>query len=121
MKKTEFNISMYDWDITFLEEINKKDIPELRSILKKLEVVQEHIKEIVDEVKSEPVDAGFHVFYTGKRRSIVLLMGIASEKSRRNILAHEKRHLEDRIIEYCGLECRESFAYLSGEIAEYLY
>jgi len=121
MKKTEFNISIYDWNVTFLEEVEKKDVPKLRAILKKLEVSPDHIKEIIEEVKDNPVNAGFHIFYTGKRRSIILLIGISDDISRRSILSHEKRHLEDKIIEYCGLECKESMAYLSGEIAKYLY
>jgi len=119
MKKLKFTIPIYDWDVVFVENIGQGEFPILKNELKKYKV--HDIDYIQESIEDGDKDFGTHLFNTYKRHSVIILLNNVSKKSRRNVLAHEKRHLEDRILNHLSIDDIEAAAYLSGYIAEKLY
>lgn len=37
------------------------------------------------------------------------------------VVNHEKRHIEDRILQHCGIDDIEAAAYLAGYLSKFIY
>jgi hypothetical protein len=55
------------------------------------------------------------------RKILVAVFPCDDEVKRRNIVAHESRHVVDRILEWINVDDIEAAAYLQGYLAEFIY
>jgi hypothetical protein len=120
MKVRKIKVELYDWRVSLIDITSKKDVPRTNRILKKFGVTKEDRLIVLKNIEDGMYDGGEHFYNTRQRKSIIFLYRITSQKSRKNILCHEKRHLEDRILNHCLVDDIESAAYLAGYLGEKL-
>lgn len=121
MKKTEFNIPIYDFDVTILEVESKEDKAEVNTILSNIIPDKESIDEVLGYIEDGSMNGGDTFRNMGYKKFIVVLYPFKDVETRREIISHEKRHIEDRLLEYCGISDIEASAYLAGYISKFMY
>ena len=121
MKKTEFNIPIYDFDVTILEVESKEDKAEVNTILSNFIPDKESIAEELAHIEGGATNGGVTFRNLLRKKFIVVLYPFEDIETRRMIINHEKRHIEDRVLEYCGISDIEASAYLAGYISKFMY
>ena len=120
MKYYKFKIKIYDWDIFYIEVESRKDEKVVEKKLKSLGLTKKLRKFATNEIKDGAKDGGECFNNAYKRWSIIVLYQSRNYKNKIEILSHEKRHVEDSIINQLNLECREARAHIAGYIAKKL-
>jgi len=121
MKKKEFKIPIYNYDVTFVEIESKNDENEAKLLFENFQLEKEDVEHEMNLINKESEDGGSTYYSLGKKQFLILIHKITSEIERRNIINHEKRHVEDRLLRHCNINDIESAGYLSGFLSEYLY
>ena len=121
MKKTEFKIPIYDFDVTILEVESKEDKAEVNTILSNLIPNKESIDEVLGYIEDGSMNGGDTFRNLLHRKFVVVLYPFKDIETRREVINHEKRHIEDRVLEYCGISDIEASAYLAGYISKFMY
>lgn len=119
MKKKFFEVPIYDTKVTLIQiepgdewKTIKKNLPKDLS-----DEVLEDMKDCVENF-DDNWDGGWTMTNSTRHSALILFTGFSSEVKRANVLSHEKRHLEDRILEYTNISDPESAAYLAGYLEE---
>ena len=121
MKLMSIDIPMYDFRLDLLEVENSDDVALLTKFFKGVRLDDELSLEILDAVKNGDVDGGWTISNFGIKRILVVLLKMRTEAQRRKVLAHEKRHAEDDILEHCGISDKEAAGYLAGYLGKFIY
>ena len=121
MKKTEFKIPIYGFDVTILEVESKEDKDEVNTILSNFIPNKEKIDEVLGYIEDGCMNGGDTFRNMLYKKFIVVLYPFEDVENRREVINHEKRHIEDRILEYCGIYDIEASAYLAGYISKFMY
>ena len=121
MKTTEFKIPIYGFDVIILEVQSKEDKAEVNTILSNLIPNKESIDGVLDYIENGYMDGGETFRNMLCKKFVVVLYPFTDIETRREIVNHEKRHIEDRILEYCGISDIEASAYLAGYISKFMY
>lgn len=121
MKKTEFKIPIYDFDVTILEVESKEDKAEVNTILSNLIPDKESINEVLGYIEDGCMNGGDTFRNMLCKKFVVVLCPFKDVETRREVINHEKRHIEDRVLEYCGVKDIEASAYLAGYISKFMY
>lgn len=120
MNVKKFKIPIYDYDVMYVEVEKGDKIKELKPHLKYIEGT-EYMKEVLEDVTNGKFNGGQHFYNPRFRRVLLFLYRQTSKKSRLNILGHEKRHLEDRLLEATGINDIEAAGYLAGFLTKQLF
>lgn len=121
MKRKRIDIPMYDFRLDLIEIENSDDVVFLANLFKGVRLDDEISLEILDAVKNGDVDGGWTISNFGLKRILVVLLKMRSEEQRRKVLAHEKRHVEDDILEHAGVNDKEAAGYLAGYLGKFMY
>ena len=122
MKKIKFNVPIYDMEITCLILDKNDDFMEtIYPQIKNFPLPNEEFATINNNVQEHLHSGGTTYRFMTSRKILVLIYPCKSEKERRNVLNHEKRHVEDRILEHFGVKDIESSALLAGFLSEKIY
>lgn len=121
MKTKTTTVDIFEWDVV-LVELSKKDNPNdvLKLLSEFIPVDKELTKEVTNNINRRCYNGGSHYFYLMDRMSLILLYPVSSKEKRINVLCHEKRHVEDRILKYSNIDDIETAGYLAGFLAEEL-
>ena len=119
MKTITFEVPLYKVDVTLVQIERKEDLDSVISLFEDNGITETATVE--DYIKRELHDGGDTWRNLEKRVMIVVFYPFSSPESRANIYEHEKRHLEDRILNYFGVEDIESAAILAGYLGEQFY
>ena len=52
---------------------------------------------------------------------LVIIYPCKNIEQRREVVNHEKRHIEDRLLKYLGIDDIEASAYLAGYLSRFIY
>lgn len=122
MKYEKINIPIYDWTLFFYELESSSDA---ETFIKHIKKEKGHNSELAstvyEEVSNGCYDGGWASIEGAKSKSWIILYPMSSDKSRRKILNHEKRHIEDQLLEHFSINDSESAAMLAGYIGEKIY
>lgn len=121
MKKTEFYIPIYDFDVTIIEVESKDDKSEVNNILSDLTSNKEIIDETLGYIEDGSMNRGDTFRNMLYRKFVVVLYPFKDIETRREVINHKKQHIEDRILEYCDISDIEASAYLAGYISKFMY
>ena len=121
MKKKTFKVPIYDYTVVFIEIESSEDADKVVPIFKSLKMVDEDIESEVARIKRGCYDGGNTWRNLERKTFMILLYPFSSSLKRRNVLNHEKRHLEDRILEHCQINDLEAAGYLAGFLSEKIY
>lgn len=121
MTKNEFNIPIYDFKVIFVEIEGRDDVPPMRKLLKRLRCSEEIEREVVESIENEDRDGGYTLTSLGRKIFCVVILPQSSEEQRLAVIDHEKRHIEDDLLEHCAVTCKEASAYLAGYLTRCFY
>lgn len=121
MKTTEFKIPIYDFDVTILEVESKDDKDDVNTILSNLIPDKKTIDEVLSYIEDGSMNGGYTFRNMLYKKFVVVLYPFKDIETRREVINHEKRHIEDRLLEYCDISDIEASAYLAGYISKFMY
>lgn len=121
MKKKTFNIPIYDYEVTLIEVERKNDKEQVVEEMTLFDCNIEDIREMERYIDLAYIDGGDTFRNMGKKKFLVILLPCEDEETRRGIINHEKRHVEDRLLEWVGINDSEASAYLAGYLSRYMY
>ena len=121
MKKYVFDVPLYDIDVVLLQVEGSADAEEVVSELKKYDVTDDIEQEVREAVGNDRTDGASTFWNSGLHVAVVVFYKMESEERALVCYAHEKRHVEDRILQFCGIEDVEASAYLAGYLAKYFF
>lgn len=119
MKRMDFKLPYYKVDITLLQVESEKDTDEVSVLLKSMNI--ENAEYTIDGIKQGAVNGGDTYRDLNHRRIVVLFYPMEDNTRRTEIYSHEKRHIEDRVLEFFGVNDIESSALLAGFLGEKFY
>ena len=119
MKTLKFKIPLYKVTVDLIQIEDKNDVEPVKAYFKENRI--ESIEEVLDNIAKDAYDGGETYSLLSIRRMTVLFYQFSSDIEKANIYAHEKRHMEDRILEYFDVNDIESAAILAGYFGEKFY
>lgn len=120
MRTQKIHIPIFDYDLTVVEiEVNDNG-RQLSKLMKGFECKEEDIDSQQEYIDKHCMDGGNCFRNLDKKSFLVILLPCTSEGRRRNVLAHELRHVVDRLCEHINIEDIETPAYITGYIYEKL-
>jgi len=121
MVKIDFNTPYYDYDVTLIQIESDKDADAVCKYLAKEDISKEKIEDVRERITYGYLDGGETYCDRITKRIIVLFYEFLSDTSMANAYSHEKRHIEDIILQHCKVEDIEASAYLAGFLGERFY
>lgn len=121
MKIKKVKIPIFNHKLNVFEVTSKRDTDKLVKELKSLKIINEDDEQEIRENIENECD-GACTFYRKTDCTLVVVIYIQSNQDRRReVLAHEKRHVEDHILKHLGIDDMESAAYLAGYLAKEVF
>lgn len=117
MIKSKFHIPIYDIDITMVQIENSNDKKPIEKLLNSVAVNEEDKQKTLDDVENESVNGGDAYRCLGARKMLIIFFPFTNNDEKINTFDHEKRHIEDRILEHFNVQDNESAALLAGYLA----
>lgn len=118
MVKIDFKTPYYDYKVTLIQVESEKDTDAVCNLLAKHKIGKEYIDNAREYITECYRNGGETYWNRRTKRIICLFYEFLSETYRANVYSHEKRHVEDRILQHCKVEDIESSAYLAGFLGE---
>jgi hypothetical protein len=119
MEKLDFQIPLYKVDITLVQVESKEDESAVAELLESINV--KDFEYTIDCIKRDVVNGGNTYRNLEHRRIVVVFYPMEDNMSRAEVYSHEKRHIEDRILEFYSVNDIESAGLLSGFLGERFY
>lgn len=121
MKVRNFTIPIYDYKVTLLIIEGPTDADACAKYLAKFKCQKEDVEDVLFDIKNKCVNGGNTFRNLDMKRFLVVIYPCTSRDVLANILAHEKRHIEDRLLEHVNIDDIEASAYLSGYLAMHFF
>lgn len=120
MKVKSFTIPIYDYRVTLVEIESKEDKDKFIPVFKRIGPNKEDFEEELSNLDDGLYNGGMTYTNTSIKTFMIILYPMKSKKKRLGVLGHEKRHIEDRLLEHCQVNDIEAAAYLAGFLTEKL-
>lgn len=121
MKKSTFKVPIYNFDITVIQVESSADKEAVVKEFKKMRIPEDTYQNSLETIESGYMNGGDTFRNMLIKRFLIIIYPCSSETVRREIIGHEKRHIEDRILEYLEIDDIEASAYLAGYLSQYMY
>lgn len=121
MKKIKVKVPMYDYDVTWLEIESVQDKEKVFQEMKNLKCNKEDMDDVIDNIEKECMDGGSTFRNMDMKKFLIIIHPCKNEEMRRCVVNHEKRHIEDRLLQHCNVDDIEAAAYLAGYLSKYIY
>ena len=118
MKKQRFSIPLYDVEVTLVQVESPDDIEGVVACCNEAWLPQEDIEAVSEYITNDNHDGGDTFRNFDKGQMLVIFYRMTNGRTKRNIYGHEKRHVEDRVLQWCGVNDIEAAAYLAGFLTE---
>ena len=119
MEKLEFQLPYYKVDVMLLQVEGKEDENDVAELLKSIDANDPEYT--LDGIRRGAVNGGDTYRDLNNKRMVVLFYPMEDNTHRAEIYAHEKRHIEDRVLEFYGVNDIESAGLLAGFLGEKFY
>lgn len=119
MRCVRFKVPIYNWGVSFIDASSDFNFGKLKRYFNIIHLSKDDIEDI--EKNKDNEGGGVHFYNSNIMESLIIIYRCNSESRRRNVIAHEKRHLEDRILKHLNIKDMETAAYISGYLAEKIY
>lgn len=121
MIKYSFNIPLYYVKVTLVQVEGVEDAAPVEAILKAVKTDKEWIEYTVGGIKRNCRNGGDTYRNLDLKRVVVIFYRTTSERERSNVYSHEKRHIEDRVLEWYSVNDIEAAGLLAGFLGEKFY
>ena len=118
MIRSDFKIPLYGVDVTLVQVEGVGDAEAVESILRNVKADKEYAVDTVNGVKRGCCNGAETYRNLDLKKVVVIFYKITSERERDNVYSHEKRHIEDRVMEWYGVNDIESAGLLAGFLGE---
>ena len=118
MRKMKFAVPLYDIDVTLVQVESPNDADNVKVCCEEIGLSSEDMDATLDFVKQDKCDGGDVWRNFDKGQMLVIFYRMTDGRVKRNRYGHEKRHVEDRILQWCGVDDIEAAAYLAGFLSE---
>lgn len=119
MKRMVFQLPYYKVDITLLQVEGKEDENKVAELLKSVDA--EDLEYTLKGIRHGAVNGGDTYRDLNNKRMVVLFYPMEDNTHRAEIYSHEKRHIEDRVLDFFGVNDIESAGLLAGFLGEKFY
>lgn len=114
MIKSKFHIPIYDIDVAMVQIEDSNDKEPIRKLLNSIRAREEDIQTTLENIENESTNGGDTYRCLEARKITVVFFPFTDTDNKTNIFDHEKRHVEDRILEFFNIQDSESAALLAG-------
>lgn len=118
MKKMKFAVPLYDINVTLVQVESPDDADEVKVCCEEIELLPEDTTATLEFIRQDKCDGGDTWRNFDKGQMFVIFYRMTNGRVKRNRYGHEKRHVEDRILQWCGVNDIEAAAYLAGFLSE---
>ena len=118
MVKISFKIPLYYVDVMLVQVESADDAEEVGTLLRNIKADREYAEDTVNAIKRGCTNGGDTYRNLDLKKVVVIFYKITSERERNNVYSHEKRHIEDRVMEWYGVNDIESAGLLAGFLGE---
>lgn len=121
MKKLRFNIPLYDFDVTLIQVEEKGDVDGTLSVMRSIKCPQEYLDSVKDYIERGCFGGGDTFYNFDMRSMVVVFYNFKTDLSRWEVYSHEKRHIEDRVLQHTRVDDIESAGLLAGFLGRKFY
>ena len=114
MKKMVFKLPYYNVTVTLLQVESAEDADKVMPYLRSVKADSEDIQYTLDGIRRGAVNGGDTYRALDKKRMLVLFYPMENAERKAEIYSHEKRHIEDRVLQFHGINDIESAGLLAG-------
>lgn len=117
MKSFSFEIPIYDIHVDLVQIEGKEDSKDVLRFMRAIKCTENFIEETKDYIERCAINGGETYRNRDLSKILVIFTPFSSEMRREEVYAHEKRHVEDRILEWFNVDDIESAGLLAGFLA----
>ena len=121
MVKIDFKTPYFDYDVTLIQIEVSTDALEVCKYLTKNGIDKETVDDVKEKIVGGYVNGGETNWDAKTQRVICVFYEFLDNKAKVNVYSHEKRHIEDRILQHCGVDDIETSGYFAGYLGEIFY
>lgn len=118
MKKLKFAVPLYDVAVTLVQVEGVDDAKDVEECCNEIGLLADDTNAVLDFIRSDKTDGGDTWRNFDNGQMLVIFYRMTNGRTKRNRYGHEKRHVEDRILQWCGIDDIEAAAYLAGFLSE---
>lgn len=118
MKRVCFKVPLYDFDVILLQVESDKDKSAAKKEMKRLGCTEKEIDEELESVTKGEYNGATTWRNFAYKLILVIFHKFSSQRCIDNVFGHEKRHVEDRILEWANVNDIEGSAFLAGFLSE---
>lgn len=117
----KFDIPIYDIRIDLIQVENKEDANGVVRFMQTIKCQQEFIDEVTENIKNGYVNGGETFRNFDLRKMLIIFYPMENEETRAEVYSHEKRHIEDRVMQHESVDDIESAGLLAGFLGRQFY
>ncbi len=121
MKKLKFAVPLYEINVTIVQVESTEDTDEVKECCDEIGLPMDDTDAVLNIVRSDKHDGADTFRNFDRGQMLVIFYRMTNGKTKLNRYGHEKRHVEDRILQWCGVDDIEAAAYLAGFLSEQFY
>ena len=121
MIRFNFKIPLYYVDVSLVQVESEKDAESVETLLRNIKTDKEYLDDTVNNIKRGCCNGAETYRNLDLKKVVVIFYKITSERQRSNVYSHEKRHIEDRVLEWYSVNDIESAGLLAGFLGEKFY
>lgn len=115
LRPLSITIDLFRWDVTYLFATKRTTLKEFDAFLSKHRVTGAHKQSSLEIFTQKTAgNAGEHYYDLSAKCSTVIIYPCTSHTDRIALLAHENRHVADRLCQTLGISDIETPAYIEG-------
>ena len=118
MIRLNFTIPLYYVDVSLVQVESNKDADSVESVLKSIKADKEYLDDTVNAIKRGCCNGGDTYRNLDLKKIVVIFYKMTRKRERNNCYSHEKRHIEDRVLEWYSVNDIESAGLLAGFLGE---
>ena len=121
MKRIDFKTPYYDYDVTLIQVESDKDADVVCKYLSKAGIDKEIVNDVKEKIEGCYVNGAETNWSQKRKRIICVFYEYLNDVDKANIYSHEKRHVEDRILQHCDVDDIEASGYFAGWLGTKFY
>lgn len=121
MKTLKFDIPLYGIHVDLVQVETKDDKDGVIRSMRAIKCKQEFIDEIIDYIERGCYNGGDTFRNMDLKDILVIFCPMSDEETRAEVYAHEKRHIEDRVMQWASVDDIESAGLLAGYLGRMFF
>lgn len=121
MKTLKFDIPLYNIHVDLVQVETKDDKDGVIKFMRAIKCEQEFINEFADYIERGYYNGGSTYRDMDLRKILVIFFPTSDDETRAELYAHEKRHIEDRVMQHASVNDIESAGLLAGYLGRMFY